>query len=222
MEAIRILLGEDHVVVREGTRQILSQQDDLKVVGEAGNGEQVLALAERLRPDIIILDIHMPGFSAIKVTRNLGTSLPDSRVLILTAYDDDDLVLAAMDAGAAGYLLKTVRSAELIAAVRAVHRGETILHPAIAQKMALQWARRRSGSQGVMESLTPREVEVLQFACRGLRNKEIAHELSVSTRTIEGHFSSVLSKLGVSSRTAAVMHATSHSWLYRKGGEVKG
>lgn len=220
MKRIRILLGEDHALVREGTRQILSQHEDLVVIGEVGDGEQVLALATELKPDIAVLDIRMPGLNAIEVTRRLRTTAPETRVLILTAYDDDDLVLAAIDAGAAGYLLKTVRAAELVEGVRAIHRGETVLHPAIARKIALLWTRPRSLTDSV-DSLTPREAEVLQLASRGLRNKEIAQELNVSIRTVEGHLSSVLTKLGVSSRTAAVLHAASQNWLLRRDGEQK-
>lgn len=220
MDRIRILLGEDHALLREGTRQMLSQQLDLEVVGEAGDGEEVLRLAQRLKPDIAILDIRMPLMGAIEVTEALRRTTPATRVLILTAFDDDDLVLAAMDAGAQGYLLKTVRTSELIAAVRAIHRGETVIHPSVAQKIALMWTRRRAGIT-LTDALTPREIEVLQSASRGLRNKEIADSLGVSIRTVEGHLSSILSKLGVSSRTAAVMQAASLNLLKRMGEEVR-
>lgn len=220
MKRIRILLGEDHALVREGTRQILSQHEDLLVVGEGGDGGQVLTLGAKLKPHIAVLDIRMPGLNAIEVTRHLQTTSPETRVLILTAYDDDDLVLAAIGAGAAGYLLKTVRAAELVDAVRAVHRGETVLHPAIARKIALLWTRPRPVADSV-DSLTPREVEVLQLAGRGLRNKEIAQELNVSIRTVEGHLSSILTKLGVSSRTAAVLHPATQTWLLRRDGEQR-
>lgn len=220
VDRIRILLGEDHALLREGTRQMLSQQWDLHVVGEAGDGEEVLSLAQRLRPDIAILDIRMPLMSAIEVTEVIRRTVPSTRVLILTAFDDDDLVLAAMDAGAQGYLLKTVRTAELIAAVRAIYRGETVIHPAVAQKIALIWTRRRAGLN-LNDGLTPREVEVLQSASQGLRNKEIADSLGVSIRTVEGHLSSIMSKLGVSSRTAAVMQAASLNLLKRVGEEAR-
>lgn len=199
---------------------MLSLQWDLEVVGEAGDGVEVLRLAQRLKPDVAILDIRMPLMSAIEVTEALRSTAPAIRVLILTAFDDDDLVLAAMDAGARGYLLKTVRTAELIAAVRAVYRGETVIHPAVAQKIALMWTRRRAGLN-LTDALTPRELEVLQSASQGLRNKEIADSLGVSTRTVEGHLSSILSKLGVSSRTAAVMQAASLNLLKRTVEEAK-
>lgn len=218
MDRIRIVLGEDHALVREGTRQILSQHPDLDVVGEAADGQGVLALVTRLQPDVTLLDIRMPGLSAIEATRRLTAIAPATRTLILTAHDDDDLVVAAMEAGAAGYLLKTVRAGELVQAVRAVCRGETVLHPAIARKIALMWARRRSGPE-TAETLTGREKEVLQFVSRGLRNKEIAQELSVSIRTVEGHLSSILSKLGVTTRTAAVVQAAAQNWVQLKGQE---
>lgn len=219
MTTISIVLAEDHALVREGTRQILDRYPDLRVVGEAGDGSEALALIRRLQPDVAILDIRMPGLNAVAVTEQARSVSPHTRVLILTAYDDDDFVLAALEAGARGYLLKTARATELLQAVRTVHAGGMVLDPGVAGRMAGPITRRQQGTQaaGAVESLTPRELEVLQLAARGLRNREIAAELQVSTRTVEGHFSSILSKLGVPSRTAAVMMAYSRQWLPETG-----
>lgn len=216
--SIRIVLAEDHALVREGTRQALDQEPDFCVVGEAGDGNDALELILRLRPDVAILDIRMPGLNAIEVTRRLQERSPGTRVLILTAYGDDDYVLAAVDSGAQGYLLKTARLAELVAAVRALCRGAMVFHPDIAGRMA-QLLRRRPGAEHRVEGLTPREMEVLQLAARGLRNRDIALHLGVSPRTVEGHFSNVLSKLGVASRTAAVMVAVAQGWVSPEGAE---
>jgi len=212
--SVRVILGEDHFLVREGTRHMLAQYPDLEIVGEAGDGTEVLRLIEFERPDVAILDMRMPGTSSIEITRRCRTASPQTRVLILSAYDDDDFVTAAMEAGAAGYLLKTVRASELVAAVRAVHRGEVVLHPQITRKMALKWARKGRGETGSVDDvLTPREVEVLKLVARGLRNKDVAAELRVSIRTVEGHLSAILGKLGVQSRTAAAAYAFAHNWL---------
>jgi two-component system, NarL family, response regulator LiaR len=211
---ISVILGEDHFLVREGTRHMLAQYPDLAVVGEAGNGREVLRLIERLRPDVAVLDMRMPGPSTIDITRRTRTTSPTTRVLILTAYDDDDFVLAAMEVGASGYLLKTVRASELVEAVRAVHRGEVVLHPEIVRKIALLWARKRPPpAAGADASLTPREMQVLFHVARGLRNKDIARELEMSARTVEGHLSTILGKLGVGSRTEAAAYAFAHRWL---------
>lgn len=218
MDVIRIILGEDHALMREGTREILQQQSDLRVVGEAGDGERVLALAQELQPDVAILDMRMPGLNAIEITRRLPTVAGSTQALILTAYDDDELILAAMEAGAAGYLLKTARAGELVDAVRAVHAGRTVLDPGVARKI-IMLARHQRSDPEPDEALTPRELKVLQLVSRGLRNKEIAAELGVSSRTVEGHLSSILSKLGVSSRTAAVVRAVANNWLQLPEGE---
>jgi two-component system, NarL family, response regulator LiaR len=217
MNRIRIVLAEDHVLVREGTRRILEQQADFDVVGETGDGQEVLQLIGALQPDVAILDVRMPGMNAIEVTRQVRIAGLDTRILMLTAYDDDDYVVAALEAGAQGYLLKTVRAAELEKAVRAVYARETVLHPSIAARMTQILMKRNGGGAETecREVLSPREWEVLQLAAQGLRNRDIATRMGVSSRTVEGHFSSILNKLGVSSRTAAVMHATAQRWLSR-------
>lgn len=212
MEPIRIVLADDHWLMRDETRRILEQYPDLRVVGEAEDGQQALELVERLQPDVVILDIRMPKLNGIEVVLGMKEHSPDTKALILTAYDDDDYILALMEAGALGYLLKTARANELTDAVRRVHQGETVLHPAIAAKVALFWARNRDSTrQEFSEQLSPREREVLHLVAKGLRNKTIADKLSISVRTVEGHFSSLLAKLGFSSRVEAVLYAISQN-----------
>ena len=214
MAPIRIVLAEDHALVREGTRRILEQHPDLDVVGEAEDGQQALEMIERLRPDVAILDVRMPKLSGIEVVRQMKPCSPATRALVLTAYDDDDYILALMEAGATGYLLKTARASELVEAVRSVHQGEPVLHPAIAAKVARLWARQRVAVEREQpEPLSHREREVLELASRGLRNKAIAEKLNISVRTVEGHFNSLFAKLGVSSRIEAVLYAASQHWV---------
>lgn len=214
MGQIRIVLADDHVLVREGTKRILEQAADLSVIGEAGDGEQALVLIEELRPDVAILDIRMPKLSGIDVVRGMRERSPETRALMLTAYDDDEFIAAPMAAGAAGYLLKTARANELIDAVRRISAGEIVLHPAIAAKVASLWLCRSERRQGPQpEPLTPREREVLELAAAGLRNRIIAERLSISPRTVEGHFSCILAKLRVSSRLEAVLYAISEGWV---------
>ncbi|MBI4339373.1 MAG: response regulator transcription factor [Chloroflexi bacterium] len=209
-ESIRIVLGEDHALVREGTRRILEQHPDLKVVGEAGDGRQIIQLVEGLQPDVAILDMRMPGLSGVEVARYIKAHHAQTKVLILTAYDDEEFIVASMAAGAEGYLLKTARANELVEAVRTVQRGETVLHPAIASKVARLWARGKvSAETTTTEQLSPREQEVLELSAMGMRNKMIADKLGISVRTVEGHFNGILSKLRVSSRVEAVLYAVS-------------
>lgn len=218
MATVRIVLGEDHSLVREGTRRILEQFPDLTVVGEAGDGLQVLELIKQLQPDVAILDIRMPSLSGVEVIRRMKEFAPHTKALALTAYDDDDYVLALMDAGAAGYLLKTTRASELVDAVRAVSQGEPVLHPAIAAKVARLWARKRVAEEREPpEQLSHREREVLELASKGFRNKAIADTLGISVRTVEGHLNSVFAKFGVSSRVEAVLYAASRGWVTIEG-----
>ncbi len=212
MELMRIVLADDHWLMREGTRVILEQCSDMEVVGEAEDGEEALELIGRLKPDVAILDIRMPKMNGIEVVQRMKETSPSTAALMLTAYDDDDYILALMEAGALGYLLKTTRTSELIDAVRRVRLGEPVLHPAIARKVARLWAKQRGGAdEGHSDQLSPREMTVLELAARGLRNRAIAEELSISVRTVEGHFRGILAKLGVTSRVEAVLYALSHN-----------
>jgi DNA-binding NarL/FixJ family response regulator len=208
--SIKIVIAEDHTLLREGTRRLLEQQPDFEVVGEADNGQQALDLIKELKPDVAILDIRMPKLNGIEVVRQMQSFSPETKALMLTAYDDDDYVLALMDAGASGYLLKTAHEKELVDSVRSIHSGEPVLHPAIAMKIARLWAQRGvPEKQRSPEQLSPRELEVLELAAKGLRNKSIADQLGISIRTVEGHFNGIFAKLGVSSRIEAVLEAIS-------------
>lgn len=219
MEPIRIVLADDHWLMRDGTRHILEQCSDFRVVGDAEDGQHAMELIERLQPDVAILDIRMPKLNGVDVVRRMKEISPDTEALMLTAYDDDDYILALMTAGALGYLLKTARPSELIDAVQRVHRGEPALHPSIAIKVARIWSRLRDSTGPQFSQLSSREREVLQLAVNGLRNKAIGDKLSISVRTVEGHFHSIFTKLGVSSRVEAVLYAVSQHIVNREEGE---
>ena len=215
MDEIKILIADDHAVVREGTRQILEREPDLKVVDEAADGEEAVRMAGSCKPDVAIIDIAMPKVDGIEVTRQIKALYPDIAVLILTAYDDDQFVFSLLEAGAAGYLLKSVRGHELIDAVRAVYAGESVLHPAIARKVLNRFvpASGKAIGQKPLEVLSEREMDVLKLATRGLSNQDIANELCLSLRTIQAHLGHIFNKLQVSSRTEAVVRALKEGWV---------
>jgi NarL family two-component system response regulator LiaR len=215
MGKIKILIADDHAVVREGTRQILEQEPDLDVVAEAANGEEAVKLAGSCKPDVAILDIAMPGVDGIEATKQIKALYPAITVLILTAYDDDQFVFGLLEAGAAGYLLKSVRGRELVEAVRQVHAGESVLHPAIARKVLNHFspAGGKLTKQEPSKVLSERETEVLQMATLGLSNQEIADRLFLSLRTVQAHLGHIFNKLQVSSRTEAVVHALKKGWI---------
>jgi len=212
---IKILIADDHAVVREGTRQILEQEADLKVVAEAGDGEEAVRLAGSFKPDVAIIDIAMPKLDGIEATRQIKALYPTIAVLILSAYDDDQFVFSLLEAGAAGYLLKSIRGRELIDAVRAVYAGESVLHPTIARKVLNRFVpvSGKPREQKPLEVLTEREIEVLRLATRGLSNQDIADELCLSLRTVQAHLGHIFNKLQVSSRTEAVVRALKEGWV---------
>lgn len=209
MSKIKIMLAEDHVLVREGTKEILDREDDMAVVAEAGDGEEAVRLAKEQDIDVVIMDIAMPKLNGIEATKRMKAISPGTAVLVLTAYDDDAYVFALLEAGAAGYLLKDISRDELVEAIRAVQAGESMLHPAIARKVVNRFSRRveESKEEAPFEELTEREVEVLQLVGKGITNREIADSLSISHRTVQAHLSHIFSKLGVGSRTEAVVYA---------------
>lgn len=215
MRRIRVLLAEDHDLVREGTRGLLDREEDLQVIAEAGNGEEAVRLTVEHRPDVALVDIAMPVLNGIEVTKKIKELSPSTAVLILTAYDDDQYVFALLEAGAAGYLLKNVRGRDLVAAVRSVHTGESVLHPVIARKVINRFAspHGQPSEQAGMEPLTQRELEVLRLAAKGMSNKDIAGFLHLSNRTIQAHLSTIFGKMGVGSRTEAVVQALRKGWL---------
>ena len=215
MDVVRILIVDDHAIVREGTRQVLERDPTLVVVGEAGTAEEAVQLAIQLQPDVVLLDLALPNRNGIEATREIRRLAPAAKVLVLSAHDEEDYVLAAIDVGAAGYLLKTVRGREVVDAIHAVRQGQVVLHPAVVAK--LRHSLRQGLERGLGPILSAREMEILQMAGQGLRNKEIGGVAGLSQRTVEGHLSHILAKLGVSSRTEAVVYAIAHHWLPLSG-----
>ena len=215
MIKIRIVIADDHAVVRQGTRSLLEREKDLEVVGEAGDGVEAVILINQLHPDVAIIDIAMPKLNGIEATRQVKPRCPSTAVLILTAYDDDEYIFALLEAGAAGYLLKDADSREVVEAVRAVYAGESVLHPVIARKVIsrlISPVTKVAGEKPAIE-LSEREMQVLKLAAKGMSNKDIASELFISMRTVQGHLSSIFNKLGVGSRTEAVFQAVKSGWL---------
>ena len=206
-EKIKIIIADDHTVLREGTRKLLEEEPDMEVVAEAYDGEEAVLLATELKPDIVLMDIAMPKLDGIVATQQIKNKCPDVNVLILSAYDDDQFVFKLLQAGASGYLLKSVHSQELVSGVRAVYQGESVLHPTIARKVLrrLAFASGKSSDTSTAGGLTDREIELLKLMTKGLSNKEIASEVGLSIRTVQGHVGQIFNKLGVNSRTEAVV-----------------
>ena len=202
---IRVFLADDHPVVRQGLRTFLESRPGIEVVGEAGDGDAVVTEVERLHPDVVLMDLVMPGGGGIPAIRRIRDRAPDTRVVVLTSFASDDQVIPAVQAGAAGYLLKDVEPSGLEAAIRLVHDGEALLDPQIAGRVMEQVAHPAPG--GDLASLTPREREVLELLGRGLSNRELADTLVVSEKTVKTHVSNILMKLGVHDRTQAALLA---------------
>jgi len=204
-ESIRVMIVDDHAVVREGLRAFLALQDGLEIVGEAGDGAEAVREAERVNPDVVLMDLVMPGIDGLTAMRELRTRLPRTRVIVLTSFLDDDRLLPAIQAGVAGYLLKNAEPSELARAVRSAHNGEAIIDPTVAARLV------RAISDGAPKDpeaeLTPREREVLGLIAGGRSNKRIAFELGISEKTVKTHVGHVLAKLGVTDRTQAAMVA---------------
>ena len=215
---IRVLIADDHVVVRAGIRQVLEHASDIQVVAEAGDGESAQNLIEQVHPDVAVLDLQMPKASGIEVTRWVRANLKDVGVLVLTAYNDDPYVMAVLQAGANGYVLKTASPEELIQAVHDVHEGKSVLDPAVAQKLMSHLF---TGSKTApVEQLTERELEVLSLAAKGFTNEAIGVQLGISDRTVQGHLAHIFDKLQASSRTEAVMRAVSLGWISQSVGTI--
>jgi DNA-binding NarL/FixJ family response regulator len=204
---VKVLLADDHAVLREGTRELLQADPQIEVVGEAADGPTTIALAAELCPDVVLLDLALPLINGIDVTRAIRSRPDAPRVLVLSAYDDQDYVRSAIEAGAGGYLTKVATMREIIAAIHAVSRGDIVLHPVMMTRLLAR------EDKPHIQNLTPREMEVMRLAVQGVHNKEIASTLFLSTRTVEAHFTSIFNKLGVSSRTEAVVQGISNGWL---------
>ena len=201
--SIRVVIADDHNVVRKGIRDLLSDEDDIAVVGEARNGNEAVDLATALQPDVVVMDIAMPELSGVEATRQIRDQAPDVRVLVLTAYDDDPYIYGLLDAGATGYILKTAESREIVRAVRATAAGQSALDPAVAPRLIARLTKPAAGG----DTLTERELDVLRLAARGQTNKQIGAELAISDRTVQNHLANIYAKLGVASRTEAVTAA---------------
>lgn len=218
-DRIRILLADDHHIVRAGVRQLLESARDLQVIAEAGDGEEAQVLIQEHKPDVAVLDIQMPKASGIEVTRWVRSHLPEVGILILTAYDDDPYVMAVLQAGANGYVLKTGQADELIQAVRDVHEGKSALASSVTRRL-MSNIFKAPEHKGV-ESLTDRELDVLRLAARGFTNKAIGVQLSISDRTVQGHLAHIFVKLQAGSRTEAVMRAVSLGLISQDAGTLE-
>ena len=202
---IRVILADDHAIVRKGIRDFLEEPGDISVMAEAASGDEALLLIREHRPDVAVLDIQMPGRTGIEVTRAVRAEQLPVGVLVLTAYDDDPFVMTALQAGANGYVLKTAEPEDIVAAVRAVHEGKSALDPAILRKVMASLS--GGPPTGTVKALSAREIEVLRLASRGFTNKAIGAQLSISDRTVQGHLTNIYDKLSVASRTEAVTKA---------------
>ena len=197
---IRVVVADDHNVVRAGIRELLSDEDDIAVIGEARNGLEAVDLATALHPDVVVMDIAMPELTGVEATRQIRASAPGVRVLVLTSYADDPYIYGLLDAGATGYILKTAESREIVRAVRATAAGQSAIDPAVAPRLIARLTQPPSSG----DTLTERELDVLRRAARGLTNKQIGADLAISDRTVQNHLANIYAKLGVASRTEAV------------------
>jgi two-component system, NarL family, response regulator LiaR len=214
LAAIRVLIADDHAVVRQGLRTFLELQDDIEVVADACDGEEAVAAALDGHPDVVLMDLVMPALDGIEATRRILRERPDTRVIALTSFLDDDKLLPAVRAGAAGYLLKDVEPQELVRAIRTVNAGEALLDPAVTARVMRELSEGEPAAGRPLDGgLTPREREVLRLVARGLPNKLIARELGIAEKTVKAHVSSVLAKLGVSDRTQAAVLAVRRGWV---------
>jgi two-component system, NarL family, response regulator LiaR len=205
MEQVTVLIADDHPLVRRGLRTFLELQNDLRLVGEAADGHEAVAKAEQLRPDVVLMDVVMPRLDGIEAIRLIQAARPSTKVIVLTSFAEDDKVLQAVKAGAAGYLLKDMEPREIAEGIRRVARGQGLLHPAVTAKLMHEVA--QGGRDSVADLLTARELEVLRLLARGLPNKAIARELTVTEKTVKTHVSNILAKLQVADRTQAALYA---------------
>ena len=203
------------MIVREGTRELVQREPDMEVVAEADDGAEAVQLAGKFQPDVVIMDIALPKLNGIEATKQIKALYPATAVLILTAYDNDQYIFALLEAGAAGYLLKTVRGHELIDAIRAVSVGESVLHPKIARKVLSRFMplATKPSEERVTELLSERELEVLKLAAKGMSNKDIAEQLFLSVRTVQSHLGNIFTKLDVGSRTEAILCGLRRGWF---------
>ena len=211
---VRVLIADDHPIVREGLEVVLASEPDMELVAQATNGEEAIRLAQETRPDVIIMDLKMPVKDGLTAIREINQADLDTQILVLTSFPDDDKVFAAIKMGAIGFLLKDSAPEDLLEAIRTVHRGESALHPTIAIKL-VEEIKRPSDLPPSTEPLTPRELEVLRHLARGSTNREIAGDLSISVRTVSNHVRSILDKLHLANRTQAALYAVEQGLVPR-------
>jgi DNA-binding NarL/FixJ family response regulator len=205
----RILIADDHPLLRQALSQVFSSQKDMEIIGEASNGEEAVNLASQLKPDIVVMDIMMPQFDGLEASRQIKKIAPTIAILVLTAYEDDNYVLGLLEAGAAGYLLKSARGQDLVDAIRAIRAGESVLHPKIIEKLLRQALVKSPGTaeNKIGGLLSDRESELLKLLATGMSNKEIADRLCLSLRTVKAHMSNIFTKMNVASRSEALVQA---------------
>jgi NarL family two-component system response regulator LiaR len=215
MNKIKVLIADDHALFREGTRSLIEQETDMEVVGEASDGAEAIKLVTELHPHVVLMDIAMPQVNGIEATRRIKADCPTTAVLILTDYDNDQYIVALLEAGAAGYLLKNVSGADLVNAIHAVNAGEAVLHATIAQKIFSRLGSNSRQPQDTAQGtgLSGREMEILKLAARGMSNQDIATQLYLSRRTVQAHLANIFRKMDVGSRTEAVLKAMRKGWL---------
>lgn len=219
MSGIRIVVADDHVLLRQGLRQVLEMEPDFEVVGEAQDGQQAVEITQALKPDVVLLDITMPRLNGIEAARAIKEALPSTGIVMLTIHDSDEYLMEAVAAGINGYVLKDVEPATLIEAVRSCSRGNGYLHPTVAARVLQRLNQPDSGSEPpvrrrvVEEGLTPREFEVLEQLAQGASNRDIADRLYISESTVKNHVTSIFRKLGVADRTQAVLYAVRKGWV---------
>jgi DNA-binding NarL/FixJ family response regulator len=214
MEKIKVFLAEDHSVVREGLRELITREADMDVIGEAEDGEETVSQVLNLKPDVVLMDIAMPRMNGIQATQQIKEALPRIRILVLTAYDNPEFVSAVIAAGAEGYLLKNVRRKELTNSIRTAHAGEFVLHPTIARALFEQLMHAPAKPQREkVDVLSTRERQVVRLGAEGMSNKQIAADLSIGPRTVQTHWRNIFDKLGVYSRTEAIVHCFRKGWL---------
>ncbi len=212
---IRILIADDHAVLREGMRNLLEQEKDFEVIGEASDGEEAVRLGSELKPDVVIMDIVMPKLNGIEATKLIKQANPSTAVLILTAYSDIRYILGLLEAGACGYLLKSARGREIVEAIRAVRSGESVLDPVVTRKLLQRVVGPSTGAGESQASgqLTARETEILRLAAKGMSNKDIANTLFISLRTVKAHLTNIFNKMGCGSRTDAIIKGLKEGYI---------
>jgi DNA-binding NarL/FixJ family response regulator len=217
MKKIGVLLADDHAVVRQGLRALLEAEGDIAVVAEAENGRQALAQAKKIMPDVVVMDVAMPGMNGLEATRQIVRNVPSSKVLVLTSYGDDDCVTQLLEAGATGYLVKQTAAADLLKAIREVHHGNAFFSPSIAKRLRQQESEALANGQPVsrIARLTSREAEVLQLVAEGYANKQIAAELCISIKTVEKHRQQAMNKLNIHDIAGLTRYAMAKGWVER-------